>query len=75
MTPRSSCPAACSATAGELLFQGIANRTMNLGAGNAGAYARLDVANAGRRTNIIMSIEKNGNRDRHHHNRGQAPDW
>lgn len=45
----------------ELLFQGIANRTMRLGAGDEGAYARLDVANdAGGATAIILSIQKNG---------------
>lgn len=45
----------------ELLFQGIANRTMRLGAGNEGAFARLDIANdAVGATAIILSIEKNG---------------
>ena len=45
----------------ELLFQGIANRTMNLGAGNAGAYAYLDIGNdAIGATDVIVSIEKNG---------------
>jgi len=45
----------------DLLFQGIANRTMRLGAGDANAYARLDVGNdAGGATDIIVSIEKNG---------------
>lgn len=43
----------------ELLFMGIANRTMSLGAGNDGAYAWLDVGIAAG-TNIIISIEKNG---------------
>jgi hypothetical protein len=42
----------------ELLFQGIANRSMDLPAGDAGAYAWLEVATAG--TDIILSIEKNG---------------
>jgi hypothetical protein len=44
----------------ELLFMGIANRTMNLAAGNANAYAYLDIANSGTgATNVILSIEKN----------------
>jgi len=44
----------------EALFQGIANRTMNLAAGNANAYAYLDVGNdAVGSTDIILSIEKN----------------
>ncbi len=44
----------------ELLFQGIANRTMRLPAGNDGAFAYLDVGNdsTGAST-IILSIEKN----------------
>ena len=60
-------PGSIQRTAGELLFQGIANRTMQLGAGDEGAYARLDVANPVGATNIILSIQKNSNRDRHHH--------
>jgi len=52
-------PGSVQRTAGELLFQGIANRTMNLGAGNAGCYARLDVANPVGATSIILSIQKN----------------
>ena len=44
----------------ELLFVGIANRTMNLAAGDAGAYAYLDVGNSSTgATDIIVSIEKN----------------
>jgi hypothetical protein len=44
----------------ELLVQFIANRAMNLAAGNARAYAYLDIANTGTgATNIIFSIEKN----------------
>lgn len=44
----------------ELLFQGIANRTMSLGSGDEGAYARLDIANdAVGATDIVVSIEKN----------------
>jgi hypothetical protein len=42
----------------ELLFQGIANRTMQLASGNAHAYAYLDVGIA-TGTSIILSIEKN----------------
>jgi len=45
----------------ELLFQGIANRTMNLGSGDEGAYAYLDVGNdATGATDIILAIERNG---------------
>lgn len=45
----------------ELLFQGIANRTMKLGSGDEGAYAYLDVGNEGTgATDIILSIERNG---------------
>ena len=45
----------------ELLFLGVANRTMQLGSGNANAYAYLDVGNEGTgATDIIISIEKNG---------------
>jgi hypothetical protein len=51
-------PGSIQRTAGELLFQGIANRTMNLAAGNADAYAHLDVANASSGS-IILSIQKN----------------
>ena len=43
----------------DLLFQGIANRTMRLAAGTEDAYARLDVANPGGATAIILSIGKN----------------
>lgn len=44
----------------ELLFVGIANRTMMLAAGNANAYAYLDIGNhAVGSTDIILSIEKN----------------
>lgn len=53
-------PGSIQRTAGELLFQGIANRSMNLAAGNAHAYARLDVGNAAGATSIILAIEKNG---------------
>jgi hypothetical protein len=53
-------PGSIQREAGELLFQGIANRSMNLGAGNEGAYAYLDVGNDSTgATDIIVSIEKN----------------
>jgi hypothetical protein len=53
-------PGSIQRAADELLFQGIANRTMNLGAGNANAYAYLDVGNDSTgATDIILSIEKN----------------
>jgi hypothetical protein len=51
-------PGSIQRTAGELLFQGIANRSMGLAAGNANAYAHLDVANASSGS-IILSIQKN----------------
>src|SRR4029077_16322039 len=51
-------PGSIQRTAGELLFQGIANRTMWLGAGDEGAYARLEVANPVGATSIILSIQK-----------------
>lgn len=54
-------PGSIQRAADELLFQGIANRTMQLGAGNENAYAHLDVGNdAVGATDIIISIEKNG---------------
>jgi hypothetical protein len=44
-----------------LLFQGIANREMQLGTGDARAHAYLDVGNSSTGgTDIILSIEKNG---------------
>jgi hypothetical protein len=44
----------------ELLFVGIANRTMSLASGNENAYAYLDVGNDSTgATDIIVSIEKN----------------
>jgi hypothetical protein len=52
-------PGSIQRAANELLFQGIANRTMNLGSGDEGAYARLDVANPVGATSIILSIQKN----------------
>jgi hypothetical protein len=46
---------------GELLFQGIANRTMRLGSGDEGAYAYLGIGNdATGATDIIFSMDKNG---------------
>lgn len=54
-------PGSIQREADELLFVGIANRGMNLGSGNANAYAYLDVGNdASGATDIIISIEKNG---------------
>ena len=47
MTRRYSCPAACSAIADELLYQGIANRAMQLPLGNAGCYGYLGVGTGG----------------------------
>lgn len=53
-------PGSIQREADEALFQGIANRTMSLAAGNAHAYAYLDVGNdAVGSTDIILSIEKN----------------
>jgi hypothetical protein len=53
-------PGSIQRTAGELLAQFVANRTMNLAAGNAQAYAYLDVANPAAGPSIILSIQKNG---------------
>jgi len=45
----------------ELLWQGVANRAMQLPAGNANCYGYLDVANSAvGATAIILAIEKNG---------------
>jgi len=45
----------------ELLFMGINNRSMRLGAGDEHAYAYLDVGNDSTgATDVILSIEKNG---------------
>jgi len=52
-------PGSIQRAAGELLFEGIANRTMRLKSGNAHAYAHLDIGIASG-TNIIISIQKNG---------------
>lgn len=47
--------------AGELLFQGIANRTMRLGSGDERAYAYLEAGNDSTgATDVIFSIERNG---------------
>ena len=51
-------PGSVQRAAGELLFQGIANRTMKLASGAVGAYAYLD-AGIGSGTNIVLSIQKN----------------
>jgi hypothetical protein len=51
-------PGTVQRSAGELLFVGIANRTMHLANGNANAYAYLDVGVA-TGTNIVISIQKN----------------
>jgi len=54
-------PGSIQRAADELLFLGINNRPMRLGAGDAHAYAYLDVGNDGTgATDIIVSIEKNG---------------
>lgn len=53
-------PGSIQREADELIFLGIANRTMRLGSGNENAYAYLDVANDSTgATDIILSIEKN----------------
>lgn len=51
-------PGSVQRAADELLFMGIANRTMRLPVGTAHAYAYLDVGYP-TGTNIILSIEKN----------------
>ena len=54
-------PGSIQRTTDELLFQGVANRTMRLGSGDEGAYAYLDVGNDSvGATDIILSIERNG---------------
>jgi hypothetical protein len=53
-------PGSIQRAANELLFMGIANRPMNLAAGNDHAYALLDIANDSTgATDIILSIERN----------------
>jgi len=55
-------PGSIQREADDLLFQGIANRTMRLPAGDAaGAYAYLEVGNDSTgSTDIVLSVEKNG---------------
>jgi hypothetical protein len=51
-------PGSIQRTAGEVLFQAVAGRTMRLVSGDAHAYAYLDVGvTAG--TNVVLSIQKN----------------
>lgn len=53
-------PGSIQRTAGEVLFVGIANRTMNLASGDDGAFAYLDVGNDSTgAADIIIAIEKN----------------
>jgi len=53
-------PGSIQRDADELVVQFIANRTMRLPSGNAGAYAYLDVGDDSTgATDIILSIEKN----------------
>src|SRR5262245_13031771 len=53
-------PGSIQREANELLFVGIANRAMNLAAGNVAAFAYLDSGNDSTgATDIIVSIEKN----------------
>lgn len=51
-------PSTIQRAAGQVLFQAVAGRTMQLVSGNAHAYAYLDVG-IGAGTNIILSIQKN----------------
>jgi hypothetical protein len=51
-------PGSVQRSAGEVLFQAIANRTMRLASGNAHCHAYLD-AGIGTGTNIVLSIQKN----------------
>jgi hypothetical protein len=53
-------PGTVQRTAGELLFQGIATRTMRLVSGNAHCYAHLETGVASGGTNIVLSIQRNG---------------
>ena len=53
-------PGSIQRDAGELLWQGVANRAMKLPLGNAGCYAYLDAGSTTGATDIILSIEKNG---------------
>jgi hypothetical protein len=51
-------PGSVQRTAGEVLFQAVAGRTMQIVSGDAHAYAYLDVGIA-TGTDIILSIQKN----------------
>ena len=51
-------PGPIQRTAGELLWQGIANRAMKLPLGNEGCFAYLDTGNVGL-SDVVLSIEKN----------------
>lgn len=52
-------PGSIQRTAGELIWQGVANRAMSLAAGNDGAFAYLETASSAS-PNIVFSIQKNG---------------
>jgi hypothetical protein len=53
-------PGSIQRAADEVLFQGVANRTMRLASGNAHSYAYLDIGNGGTgATDIILSIQHN----------------
>jgi hypothetical protein len=52
-------PGSVQRSAGELLFQGVANRSMRLDSSNAQAYGWLDVVIPGGGSNIVLSIQKN----------------
>lgn len=53
-------PGSIQRTAGELIWQGVANRSMQLKSGNANAYAWLEIGIASGGSNIVLSIQKNG---------------
>jgi hypothetical protein len=54
-------PGSLQRESNELLFQGIANRTMRLGSGDDGAHAYLETGNDSTgATDVILSIEWNG---------------
>jgi hypothetical protein len=54
-------PGTIQRDADELLWQGVANRAMQLPLGNAGCYAYLGIGNdATGATDVILAIEKNG---------------
>ena len=53
-------PGSIQRNPGELIYQAVANRPMQLPAGNANCYGYLDVANsAAGATSITLAIEKN----------------